>query len=186
MSYFSCWLLHEAALSIFFRTKLVIRKKQITIECFNGSLLEQVKMAKNYLKMLLFFKCALREYQAVPVCFHVISGEWMVMVFKTFWVNIQEKKWLLLNLTRNYYIKWKRNVKLLWFKFTYRKTSHNVDSSCLLVDDNTIRFFKWYKKVSYHTNILLQMFCTTQLLKICWTFFMHWLAITQIVSHWLA
>ena len=45
----------------FFRTKLEIRKKQITIECFNGSLLEQVKMAKNWLTML-FFKFALREY----------------------------------------------------------------------------------------------------------------------------
>ena len=48
--------------SFFFRTKLEIRKKQITIECFNGSLLEHVKMAKNWLTMLLFFKCALREY----------------------------------------------------------------------------------------------------------------------------
>ena len=36
--------------------------------------------------------CPQGIYQAMPVCFHIISGEWMVMVFKTFWVNIQKAK----------------------------------------------------------------------------------------------
>ena len=101
--------------------------------------------------------CPQGIYQAMPVCFHIISGEWMVMVFKTFWVNIQKAK-----MATKYYWIWLGTTwiceKEMW--------------SCY--DSNL------HTESPRTTRIRARIFFTTLYFSNLLNFFMHWQAFQKL------
>ena len=107
--------------------------------------------------------CPQGIYQAMPVCFHIISGEWMVMVFKTFWVNIQKAKMA----TRYYWI---------WLGTTW--ICEKEMWSCY--DSNL------HTESPRTTRIRARIFFTTLYFSNLLNFLYALPRISKMVSHWLA